>query len=145
MTRRTCTSVTPRPTSRGPVSSGCGPVGNWAVLPWPCSGPVLALCGNLTLPQIMETDAPDLLNRTRRPLCLQGAAKADVQALAQCWGVSKDPAALKALSEVATRRGRLRNVANVLNLAMDFGGGTATPASSKVAIEAECLARKAGA
>jgi len=36
-------------------------------------------------------------------------------------------------------------VVNVLNLAMDFGGGTATPASIKVAIEAECLARKGGA
>jgi len=39
----------------------------------------------------------------------------------------------------------LRNVANVLNLAMDFGGGTATPASIMVAIEAEGFAQKGGA
>jgi len=77
-------------------------------------------------------------------LCLKCAPKADVQALAQCWGV-RDPDALKRLSDVATKRGGLRNVVNVLNLAMDFGGGTATPASIKVAIEAEGLARKGGA
>ena len=52
---------------------------------------------------------------------------------------------LKRLSEVATKRGGLRNVVNVLNLAMDFGGGIATPVSIKVAIEAEGLARKGGA
>jgi len=103
-------------------------------------GFALAFCGDLSLVKIMA-DNPQLDSRMRRPLILKGAAKADVAALAEGWGVSDGPS-LSALAAVAKKRGGLRNVVNVLSTATDLGGGRATPASIKAAIDMEGLGPK---
>ena len=81
----------------------------------------LVFCGDLTLALMIEA-FPQLQSRMRRPVIIKAVSKVDVAAMASCFGLDSTET-ITALYHVARHRGGLRNVENVLRMAVLFAGG----------------------
>lgn len=124
-------------------SKTIGSAFGWLVAASEESGFDLVLCGDLTLSSIIA-EFPIVQTRVRRPVVIKSAARADVAAMAAVEGLGGE-VEVNLLTSVAGLIGGLRNVENVLRMAVIFAGkGPLTAAHLKAAIQDLKLQPKSG-